>query len=117
MAFNKFGLQKDMNFPESGGGETNGLYAAVTNNEIPALYSDDASSYFDDYSPTILDTVSGIVDQSMSIYNRTRQQIAAAKLPQRPPASAQWNSLTIWQQLTFTAVAGGLAFLLLRAVK
>lgn len=120
MAFNNENFPKVLNEPGSSGGETNGLYASVTENDF---YPVDMS-YLDDNTPSVFDfnaiggAVAGAVGLVRDVKNAQTQSqlqqikndkvIAQAKLP---TMAQEWAKLSIFEKLGFALAVFGVFYL------
>lgn len=108
--FNSETQSKVMNFPGSAGGETNGLYAAVTEQEF--FPADDG--YLRDNSPPFFDVVSRAMSDAFALKRQYEQEKANANVkPQASPA-AEWAAMSMFEKTGFMLAVFGVVYLLVR---
>lgn len=120
--FNERGFPKAYNLPGTPGGETSGLYAAVTvNNVVPASHAyldDNAPQVFDDWTWDDFGNLIGGASQAYQRYYQERQAADAARrqyeMSTSPGISQQWQGLSFFEKAGFAFAIGGFAFLLLK---
>lgn len=118
--FNESGFPK-VYATDSSGGETNGQYAAVTENEVApndGTYLDENSpDVFGDASDWIQTIIGGVKDVSTAI---SQQKIAQAQTQaqiariQSPTLSQQWAKLTAFEQMSIVLGVAGFVYLIAR---
>lgn len=123
MAFNDRGFPKVFNLPGSSGGETSGLYAAVTENDVAPM----DPTYLDGNTPGAFDFgdaaryVGDILTLGGDAYAQYQQERARAQLAEQqrllstqPTLAAQWQTLTFYEKAGFAFALGGFAYLLVK---
>ena len=113
MAFNEDGFPKNYNLPGSTGGESNGLYAAVTTNEVVPV---DTSVFAQ--NPGVIQSAFDSANLILAnIGNSARlavQSKAAADTPKAPSLVDQWHKLSAFEQFGFVAAAATLLYMFVR---
>lgn len=103
------GFDTNANLPGDTGGETNGYYAGVTENNLGL----DSYDYFSTTPGSRTDWLSGLnemVSQVGNVARNVKQQQQSLRGPQRPTLSQQWKALSPFEQIGFLAVVVGLLF-------
>lgn len=114
--FNEQGFRKQYNYPGQGGGETNGLYAAATVNDVVPV----STLYLQDNVPDQFDfnDVGEILDTIGNTYIEIEQRRAEAERLRReaeraaqPTVGDQFTSLSFWEKAAFVFAVAGFAFI------
>lgn len=117
--FNEQGRAKVYNLPGAAGGETNGLYAAVTENEIVPMDTD----YFKLNTPepfNFWEDIEDIIHGAGGAYEEYLRRQAEAERIRReaeraaqPTMGDQFASLSFWEQAAFVLAIAGFAFVVM----
>lgn len=118
------GYTLDFNLPGDTQGETNGMYAGVTQNHLDEYgYSYLAANpgTRTDYLATFRDILSGargVISDVGSIQRERARQNAATAYAQRvgyqPSLGEQWNALSIFEKMGFALAVAGLFYAISR---
>lgn len=120
--FNERGFSKAYNLPGSGGGETNGLYAAVTTNKVVPTNTDylgeNTPQVFDDWSWDDIGNLISGASRTYQQYYQERQAAEAARhqyeMSTSPGVADQWQGLSLFEKAGFIFAIAGFAYLLAR---
>jgi len=129
MTFNADGMDVQMMEPDSDMGETNGMYAGVTDNQTSSdnLDPSDSNNYFNmfdtvDNAPAstgLSDLLSGGFPALTAALDRGGAQLVNAKVAQttagmRPTSAQQWANMPPTQKVLLLAVVGAVIFVIIK---
>jgi hypothetical protein len=115
--FNDDNFTKDYNVPGSAGGETNGLYAAVTSNDMV----DPDEDYFDDNTPSVFEDIAefaraipGAINTVQNARVKQAQTNAAVRKLNAPSLMEQFNGLDFFGKASIIIAVGGFVYLMVK---
>lgn len=109
--FNNQNYSKVLNVPGGAGGETNGLYAAMTETE----YFPPDNAYLSDNTPSVFDVASNVISGVTQLQQQVAVARANANVKPAPTVQAEWNGLTVFEKAAFVLVVFGAVYLIVKA--
>lgn len=108
MAFNDSDFSIDYNTPGGAGGETSGLYAAMTS---PDNFPEN-QDYLYDNTPGIFDTIRQAANTYLQVKTAVAKQQAVQAKISRPTMASEWAGLSLFEKAGFMLAVFGAVYLI-----